>query len=147
MSKVKALYNIVFATKNRCNTIPLSHKNELYAHIWELVKDEDCKLLRIGGIADHVHMLIDLNPSVSLSDLVRKIKSESSGWAKRSEHFSKFNGWGKEYFATTVSNEESYAVVEYIKSQEYHHYGTTFEQEAKRMAQRMGCDWHDDDLM
>lgn len=73
MSKVKALYHIVFCTKRREMTIPLEHIDELYRFIWYEIKDQNCRLIRIGGIQNHLHLLIDLHPSMALSNLMRII--------------------------------------------------------------------------
>ncbi len=74
MSKVKALYHIVFCTKRRQMTISETHSEDVYRFIWNIIKESRSKLLRIGGIQNHIHLLIDLNPSIALSSLMRDIK-------------------------------------------------------------------------
>ncbi|MBQ3324786.1 MAG: transposase, partial [Muribaculaceae bacterium] len=61
--------------------------------MWSIINSRKCKLYRIGGIGNHIHMLVELSPSLSLSDLVRDIKQGSSKWAKQQVYFPMFSGW------------------------------------------------------
>lgn len=133
MSKVNAVYHIVFATKNRQMTISNEHREDLYRYIWSLLKEYNCHLYRISGIPNHIHMLINLNPTIALSTLMREIKSRSSAWLKSDERFPDFTGWGREYFATTVTYNDRNGVIEYIKSQQRHHAVTDFDEELSRL--------------
>jgi REP element-mobilizing transposase RayT len=78
MSYRQILYQIVFATKYRQHTIADAHCNELYRYIWGIIKNKNCKLFRINGVEDHIHILCDLHPSVALADLVKDIKVSGS---------------------------------------------------------------------
>ena len=126
-SKVTALYHIVFVTKNREVTISQLNQEKLYRFIWSEIKSSGSSLLRIGGIPNHVHIL--LNPSIALSTLVRDIKSRSSRWMKLSGDFPLFTSWAAEYYASTISFDEKTAVIEYIKSQKEHHLGKSLDEE------------------
>lgn len=67
MSKVNALYHVVFNTYERRPTVTFSKRDSLYRFIWDLLTERNCKLLRINGVENHLHMLIDLHPTLSLS--------------------------------------------------------------------------------
>lgn len=69
---------VVFAVQGRQCLIQPEHKEELYKFITGIVTNRDQKMLQINGVADHVHLLISLKPSIALSDLVRDIKAASS---------------------------------------------------------------------
>lgn len=129
MSKVKALYHIVFCTKSRMNTIPMEHREDLYRFIWKEIVNQQCRLLRINGIQNHLHLLIDLNPTVALATFMQNIKGHSSLWLKRDSRFPHFVGWAAEYYACTISPEQQNAVIEYIKSQPEHHNAVAFDDE------------------
>ena len=146
MSKVTALYHIVFCTKARQMTIPLEYANDLYRSIWKESTDMDCYLLRVGGIQNHVHLLIDLNPKVALADLMRNVKAHSSGWMRADNRFPDFIGWAGEYFGCSISPEQKYAVIEYIKGQQEHHLGNPFDNELVGMYRCADLDYHDMDL-
>ena len=81
-------YHIIFGTKNRESTIAPSHEDELYKYIAGIIKNHQCKLYRINGMPDHIHIFTDLHPSVCLSDLVKNIKVASSIWLKSEWQFS-----------------------------------------------------------
>ena len=133
MSKVKALFHIVFCTKARKMTLPRAYLEELNCFITKIVKDSGSRLIRVGGIENHVHLLIDLHPSVSLSALVRDVKSLSSVWMKTDARFCLFEGWATEYYACALSPAHKDAVIEYIKGQREHHSGVRFDDELKKL--------------
>ena len=64
-------------------TIPEETSEYMYRYIWSIIKSRGCKLYRINGTCNHIHMLIELSPTMALSDLVRDIKQGSSKWAKQ----------------------------------------------------------------
>ena len=103
MSRVVALYHIVINTKHRRPTINEANKRTLYSYIYSIIKKRGCFLYRMNGIANHIHILLDLHPSVSLSNLMLEIKRDSSIWMKQSGFFPEFDGWGKEYAAFTCA--------------------------------------------
>ena len=146
MSKVTALYHIVFATKNREMTISQLNQEKLYRFIWSEIKSSGSSLLRIGGIPNHVHILLNLNPSIALSTLVRDIKSRSSRWMKLSGDFPLFTSWAAEYYASTISFDEKTAVIEYIKNQKEHHFGKSLDEEFGELMRGAGFDYTPEDL-
>ena len=141
MSKVTALYHIVFVTKNREMTISQPNEEKLYRFIWSVIKSSGSSLLRIGGIPNHIHILLNLNPTIALSTLVRDIKSRSSRWMKLSGDFPQFTSWASEYYASTISFEEKTAVIEYIKSQKKHHLGNSLDDEFGELMRGSGHDY------
>ncbi len=76
------LYHIVFRTKYGDPTINPDHKKELYKYIWGIIKNRNSMLYQINGIENHVHILTDIHPSVSLADFIKDIKVASSIWMK-----------------------------------------------------------------
>lgn len=133
MSNVSAVYHIVINTKRRMMTIPDDYKRDLYMYIYGILKANNCLLFRINGTRNHVHMLINLHPSVALSSLMQSVKQSSSKWLKDNANFPYFGGWGKEYYAATIARDGIERVIEYIKNQESHHYSTSFETEMEQM--------------
>jgi putative transposase len=93
MSYRQIFYQIVFGTKNREAVITDAHCEELYKYIWGVIKNRSCKLYRINGTADHIHIFSDLHPAIALADYVKDIKVSSSLWMKESGKFPEFKGW------------------------------------------------------
>ena len=143
MSKVVSLHHIVINTKGRQMTISVEHCEDMYRFITSIIKRNGCILYRIGGIENHIHMLIDLAPEVTLAHLMWDVKRSSSDWAKRSGLFPNFVGWGKEYGAFSVSQVHKDAVIAYINNQREHHHRITFDEEYKQVSERNGVKWGD----
>ena len=147
MSKVLALYHIVFCTRYRKLTLPDELREEVYRFIWAEIKKHKCHLVRIGGIENHIHMLVELNPDEKLSTLMRDIKANSSGWLHRDERFRYFEGWAREYFAVTINPNSRASVVDYINAQVEHHRTRNFNDELEEMYRMAGVSFDERDLM
>ena len=123
------LTHIVFSTKNREPLIVPELKAELYAYLGGLTRELKGKSYSINGTSDHVHVLISLPPVVSISEALRFIKSNSSGWVHNKwPHRSSF-GWQLGYGAFSVSKSNVPGVLKYIGNQETHHLKVTFKEE------------------
>ena len=144
MSTTLSLCHFVFNTYRRKMTINEANQEALYRFIWKQLKEKNCKLLRIGGIPNHIHVFVDINPAVSWAALAGEIKRVSSLWMKHSQLFPEFEGWGKEYFGFSKSLNDKNRVIEYIKGQKEHHKHHTFEDEIKEMIKDEGMEWQDD---
>lgn len=123
------LYQIVFSTKNREQTLDKNNQKELYQYIWGVLKNKNCHLYQIGGVTDHVHILTHLHPSISLSSLVKDVKLSSSEIIKAHNIFPEFAGWQEGYGAFTYSIKEKDSLIKYIKNQEEHHLNKSFKEE------------------
>jgi len=133
MSYRQIYYHIVFGTKNRETTITDAHCTELYKYIWGIINNNKCKLYRINGMEDHIHILSDLNPTICLSDYIKIIKVASNTWMKDSGKFPQFKGWQDGFGAFTCSVNEKDLIVNYIKNQKEHHKTESFYDEYKRL--------------
>ena len=143
MSAVSSMFHVVINTYRRQLTIPDETSEHMYRYIWSIIKSRNCRLYRINGTGNHIHMLIELSPTMALSDLVRDIKQGSSKWAKQQVYFPQFSGWGKEYGAFSVGQREKDVVVNYIINQREHHKTRTFEDEYRAIIEECGLEWND----
>ncbi len=134
-------YQIVFSTKHRKPVLNEEHEEKLYKYIWGIVKNKKCKLYRIGGMPDHIHLFTDLHPSVSLSDFVKDIKVSSNLWIKQSGLFPDFEEWQSGYGAFTYSEREKEMIINYIKNQKEHHKKENFEDEYKNLLKTHGIEF------
>ena len=139
----QVFYHIVFATKHREPTIADAHCQELYRFIWDVIRNRNCKLYQINGVEDHLHLLVDLHPSVALATLLRDIKSNSSFWMKESGMFPEFQGWQTGYGAFTCSFLEKNRIIGYIKKQKEHHRQESSATELKRLLNENGVPYED----
>ncbi|MCC7306389.1 MAG: IS200/IS605 family transposase [Acidobacteria bacterium] len=120
-------FHLVFSTKNRAKLITEHLRNDLYGYLGGTVKNLGGVALVIGGIEDHVHLLVGLNATRRLDHFMRELKASSSGWVRR-ELNPKF-AWQTGYGAFTVSAGNLERVKSYIRNQEEHHKGKDFQTE------------------
>lgn len=123
------LYQIVFSTKYRALTLASENRPRLFSYIGGIIKNKNCKVYQIGGVADHIHIITHLHPSVALASLVKDIKLASSEYIKTNKLFPKFTGWQEGYGAFAYSAEAKIHLIAYVKNQEDHHQRLTFLEE------------------
>lgn len=140
-------YQLVFGTKNRKPSIARTYDVELYKYIAGIIKNKHCKLYRINGIEDHIHIMSDLHPTVCLSDYIKDIKVASSIWMKDSGLFPSFEGWQDGYGAFTYSLREKDRIINYIKNQKEHHRSEIFYDEFKRLLVENGIEFNEKYLL
>lgn len=129
MSYTNLLYHIVYATKERAPLITNTLRPRLHEYLGGTVRGLGGIALEINGTNDHVHVLAKLRPTLSVSEFMSKLKSGSSGWAKR-QTAGRF-GWQARFGAFTVSESQVERVRRYIRYQEEHHRKLSFEEEFK----------------
>jgi REP element-mobilizing transposase RayT len=101
----------------------------------------DCPVLRVGGFADHVHILCRLGRTIDVSELIKELKRESSLWVKtRAETLFDFH-WQNGNGALSVSPGHVDALRNYIADQEQHHRTTSYQDEFRRLLVKYGLDW------
>ncbi len=134
-SLAKIYVHLVFSTKERTKTLPKQHLEEIHAYVAEILNNNHCPAIQVGGTANHIHILYIQSKSIALSDTVRLVKSNSSKWIN--EKNGKFNvfAWQNGYGAFSVSQNHIEAVCEYIKAQKEHHSKTDFKSEFRRLCE------------
>lgn len=128
--------HIVFAVKKRQAIIPKNHKEELHRYITGIVKERDQKLLAIGSMPDHLHLLVNFKPTCTLSNLVADVKAYSSYFISQKQWIPYRFAWQDGYGIFTNSNSEIEKVIDYILNQEEHHQNLTFESEYRAVLKR-----------
>ena len=104
-------------------------KEELYAYLGGLTRELKGKAYGINGTTDHVHILTSLPPVVSMSDALRFLKSNSSGWVHDKWPDRKSFAWQLGYAAFSVSKSNVPEVLIYISNQQAHHKRLNFKEE------------------
>ena len=128
-SLARNVVHLIFSTKHREPFIVPEVRADLFGYLAGALKAINCPALRIGGVADHVHLLFVLSKNLALSGAVEEIKKESSKWAKQKIH-PKFY-WQTGYGAFSVSPSMEDTVAGYIENQEKHHAKRTFQDELR----------------
>jgi putative transposase len=127
------VYHVIFSTKGRGQFIIPEIRNELLHYMRGIIKGEGGVLLQAGGTADHIHIIIRLKPVHSLSEMMRKIKGNSSKWINEQNRLKHKFAWQEGYGAFTVSESRIPAVIRYAREQEIHHKKQTFKDEFIRI--------------
>ncbi len=141
MSYIQSLHHIVIRTKYSENVLTEEHSEELYRYIWGYVKNKKSFLYRINGMPDHIHILVGIHSTISLSDFVKELKTSSNSWLKDNrDKFPDFKSWGEKYAAFTLRYQEKDIVINYIKKQREHHKKETFQDEYRRLIVESGID-------
>lgn len=141
MSYTNLIYHIVIRTKRSERTLPPDHERDLYMYIFTFARAYNCRVYRIGGMADHVHLLISMSSAIALSDFMRNMKTATSKFMKQHRNdFPMFEGWESEYFACTVSPDLKETTRLYIQNQKEHHKGISCREEILKLCRLSGID-------
>lgn len=120
---------VVFTVKGRENVIKNTWKEELYKYICGIIKNQNQKLYIINGMPDHIHILLGLKPDISISELMKTIKSNSSKFINEKKLVPGKFQWQEGYGAFSYGQSQLPILINYIKNQEEHHRKKTFKEE------------------
>jgi len=139
------LYHIIFATKFRKPTLTKSeNRQKLYANWSGLISNRKSKALIINGVEDHVHMLVNIHPTISVSNLVKELKNAGSIYIRENHLFPSFTYWQNGYGAFTYSNEAIPRLCSYIENQEQHHAKKSPKEELREILLENGVEWNEE---
>jgi REP element-mobilizing transposase RayT len=129
--------HVVFSTKNR---VPFLHdrmlREKMHAYLAGTCRNLHSPSLIVGGVEDHVHLLLRLAKDLSVSVLVRELKRESSKWVKSLAPDLAGFYWQQGYGAFSISPAHVEPLREYIIKQEDHHRRETFQDEFRRLLKK-----------
>jgi REP element-mobilizing transposase RayT len=123
-----ALFHCVFSTRERQKVIAPELQERLWAYMGGIAREHGMKALAVGGADDHVHILLLLPSSVTISQAMRTIKAGSSKWIHKTCGQAKFE-WQLGYGAFTIGWSQVDATVAYIAGQKEHHKKRDFQAE------------------
>ena len=132
-SYTNLLYHLVFSTRDRKPIITAERRPRLYEYVGGIIREFGGISLAIGGIEDHLHLLAKLRPDKRLSDVIRDLKANSSGWMHDVFPDATDFYWQNGYGAFTVSTSLVPAITTYIANQEQHHKKRSFREEFVEM--------------
>jgi len=119
----------VFAVQNRRSLINKSWAERLYKYIIAVMQKHGHKVLSIGGMPDHIHILFGFRPTQALSNLIQEVKRDSSEWINQEKlAMGKFS-WQEGFGAFSYGKSQISDVANYIETQENHHEKRTFREE------------------
>lgn len=136
--------HIVFSTKNRHPfLVDAAIRDEMHKYLGGISNGLDCPVLRVGGVADHVHILCRFGRTLSIADFIKEMKRESSIWVKtKGAAYEDFH-WQGGYGVFSISPMHVEPVRIYITNREEHHRTVTFQDEFRRLLAKYGVE-HDE---
>ena len=135
------IYQIVFSTKNRENTLAKNDRPKLFEYILGILGNNKSHVYCINGVEDHIHIVTHLHPTVALAWLVKDIKLASIALIKEKSMFKNFGGWQEGYGAFTYSIKEKEKLVSYVNRQEEHHRQITYKEEFIALLKEHGVEF------
>lgn len=119
----------VFAVKGRQNLIQPDWKHELYAYMAGIINEKGQKPILINGVENHVHVFFGLKPAMSIADLMRDVKNNSTNYINKKGWVHGKFAWQEGYGAFSYAHSQIDRVYKYIQNQEEHHRKQTFREE------------------
>lgn len=132
--------HIVFSTKHRRPQISDELRPRLFEYAGGILRNHSSCLIAAGGVADHVHLLVSLGRTISIADVVRIVKTNSSSWIHDELRLPEF-GWQDGYGAFAVSYSNIESVRHYLANQAEHHRTQSFQDEFREILRRHGLEW------
>ena len=129
MSYISSYFHCVFSTKERRPFITSELRERLWPFLGGIARQNKMKAVEIGGVADHVHILLSLPSTLAISKAMQLIKGGSSKWIHETVPEQRTFVWQEEYGAFSVSVSQLDKTIAYIKGQEAHHRKITFQEE------------------
>lgn len=120
---------VVFAVKGRDNLLKKEWREDVFKYMAGIVRSKEQKPIIINGVSDHVHLFIGLKPSMSVSDLMRDVKNNTTNYINQQNWLKGKFQWQEGYGAFSYSHSQIDSVYQYILNQEEHHKKKTFREE------------------
>jgi putative transposase len=134
-------YHFVFATKDREPYITEEIRPRLYDYIGATIRADGGVLKAIGGMPDHLHLFVSFRADMAISDLMRDVKANSSGWIRQNFDLGNRFQWQVGYGAFTVSRSQAKKLESYIARQTEHHRKKSFKEELIELLEAHGIEY------
>jgi REP element-mobilizing transposase RayT len=118
---IRVPIHFVWATHERLPLIEETVQRRLWRYIEATCREMRCEVLAVGGVSDHIHLLVNFPSTLSFAELMKRVKGGSSRFASQELHDGQWFQWQTHYGAFAVSFDEVDAVIAYIAHQKQHH--------------------------
>jgi putative transposase len=137
-SLANVLVQIVYSTKDRTPNLSPETRAALYPYTGGVLRNMETQLLQIGGVEDHVHLLVRLPRTLTLVQVVEKTKTSTSKWLK-TRGLPEF-AWQAGYGAFSIGASDAERTINYIQTQEQHHRTVSFQEELRTLMREAGIE-------
>jgi putative transposase len=132
---------VVFAVKRRENLLQKPWRDEVFKYMAGIIKEKNQKPIIVNGVTDHVHLFIGLKPVMSLSDLIRDVKNNTTNFINDKKFLNTKFSWQEGFGAFSYSHSQLDTVYKYILNQEEHHKKKTFKAEYLEMLEKFEIEY------
>jgi putative transposase len=129
-------YHIVFSTKNRERWITTDIEDRVWSYVAGAATKHALSVLKIGGLDDHLHVVVGIPPATTVSKAVQMLKGASSRWIRMTFPDLEAFGWQEGYGAFTVSKSALPKTMSYVARQRERHLRQTFQDEFRGLLDR-----------
>jgi putative transposase len=141
MSYVSAYFHCVFSTKERRPLIKPELRDRLWPFLGGIARQQKMKAIEIGGVEDHVHIVLSLPATLAISKAMQLIKGGSSKWVHETFPDQWLFAWQEEYGAFSVSVSQLDKTIAYVRNQPEHHRKMTFQEEFLMLLKKHGVEY------
>ena len=138
---INMLVHAVFSTKNRGSWLSSSLRERLYPYMCGIARENDLKVLCIGGTDNHIHILLSLSSTTSIAKAIQFIKGGSSKWIHETFPEMGLFSWQGGYGAFSISISNVDETKKYIENQERHHRKESFRDEYLKFLRKNNIDF------
>jgi putative transposase len=138
----RILVHVIFSTKDRIPFLADAElRKKMHAYLAGAFNQIGSPAIEVGGAEDHVHILCLLSRNHSISEIIRRVKANSSSWAKTKKGRCLKFSWQSGYGSFSVDPSQSGSLQEYIRGQEEHHRKRTFQEEYREFLNQFHVDY------
>ena len=124
-----SLYHCVWSTKERRPVLTPEIRTRLWPYLGGTARANKTSALAVGGVADHVHILLSLPSTLTISKAIQLLKGNSSKWLHEEFRDLRSFSWQEGYGAFTIGMSGVADTKSYIATQIDHHQKKTFQEE------------------
>lgn len=140
-SYISSYYHCVFSTKERRRQIDQALQERLWPYLGGIARANRMKTLAVGGVEDHIHLLLSMPSTLSIAESMQRIKGASSKWVHDEFPGRRDFAWQEGYGAFSVGVSQLSATKRYIDNQRDHHAKQTFEEEYLAFLEKHGIEY------
>jgi putative transposase len=129
-------YHIVFSTKHRELWITEDIEDRIWAYVAGIAGQHEMEALAVGGLDDHLHVVVGIPSTMPVSRAVQLLKGGSSRWIRQTFPELEAFGWQEGYGAFTVSKSALPATISYVERQRERHQARSFQEEFRALLDR-----------
>jgi REP element-mobilizing transposase RayT len=136
--------HIVYSTKNREPLIGEDILERLHHYVPGVAKNIGCSPIQVGGVSDHIHILLAASRTLTIADTVKELKTATTKWLKKEGKGCRDFAWQSGYAAASVSAWDYEGVIRYIQSQAEHHRKFDFKTEYRKFLEENGIEYDEE---